>query len=117
MDRLKPAHLDSNIQPEVAQPRPRGRPRTAQPPIPIRPTVPIAPDRSTAPIVTRSGRVSHPPRQLTGVAVSEGGLCGDTPEQGSIQSDNSESYMYMIETATNTSRQDALQSCIMYAHD
>ena len=117
VDRLKPAHLDSNIQPEVAQPRPRGRPRTAQPPVPIMPAVPIAPDRPTAPIVTRSGRVSRPPRQLTGVAVSEGGLCSDTPEHSSIQSDNSESYMNMIETATNTSAQDSLQSCIIYAHD
>ena len=44
-------------------------------------------------------------------------ICSDTPEQGSIQSDNSESCMYMIETATNTSQQDSLQSCIMYAHD
>ena len=108
VDRLKPAHLDSNIQLEVAQPRPRGRPQTAQPPVPIMPAVLIAPDRPTAPIITRSGRVSRPPRQLTGVAVSEGGLCSDTPEQGSIQSDNSESYMNMIETATNTSAQDSL---------
>ena len=43
--------------------------------------------------------------------------CSDTPDQGSSQSDNSESYMNMIETATNTSAQDSLQSCIIYAHD
>lgn len=34
VDRLKPAHIDRDSQPEIAQPRPRGRPRATRPKVP-----------------------------------------------------------------------------------
>ena len=82
VDRLKPAHVDRDNPPEVAQPRPRGRPRAILPPEPLLLPVPIVPAESDNPTVTRYGRVSRPPlHMMTGFAVSEGGLCSDTPQR------------------------------------
>lgn len=77
VDRLKPAHLDIDCPVQVAQPKPRGRPKKDNTvareqenalPLPREPTTATAnrtePQPPTAPVTTRSGREIRLPRRL-----------------------------------------------------